>query len=429
MGLFDRLFARPAPSAPAPRAALGDGGTLIVSPQQLEEALRSGNLSASGQAVTPEKALRVAAVFGCVRLRCTGPATLPLDIKRRIDERTRVDASNHSVYQLLRRKPNSWQKPNQFKRQMQANVLLRGNAYALKVPGATRGRIQALLPLHPDRVETKQLDDLSVVYDWTRKDGRTIRLRQEEVFHLYGLTLNGYSGVTPLSYARESIGTALAMTEYAGRVLSKGARVSGSLETDKGLTDKAWSRLKESVDEFRAGGDREGEFMILEEGLKYSKMSLTLADLQWIESQKLSWSEICMFYGVPPHMLGMTEKSTSWGTGLEEQRQGFLDFAVEDDLTMWEEGINVDLVVEPDVYARFNRRAFVRGNLKARWEAYVKALQWGVYSPDKVLELEDENPRSDGKGGIYYDPPNTAGGDKPEEEDADDDTSGLGRDR
>lgn len=421
MGPDDPIFGR-APAF-APRAAVqsAGGGTLISTPEQLEEALRTGNLSASGQAVTPEKALRVAAVFGCVRLRCTGPATLPLDIKRRVNERTRVDASDHFTYQLFRRKPNGWQKPNQFKRQMQANVLLRGNAYALKVPGATRGRIQALLPLHPDRVETQQLDDLSIVHDWTRKDGRKIRLQQDEVFHLYGLTLNGYSGVTPLSFARESIGTALAMTEYAGRVLSKGARVSGSLETDKGLSDTAWQRLKESVDEFRSGGDREGEFMILEEGLKYTKMSLTLADLQWIESQKLSWAEICMFYGTPPHMLGMTEKSTSYGTGLEEQRQGFLDFAVEDDLTMWEEGINVDLIVDPQVYARFNRRAFVRGNLKARWESYVKALQWGVYNPDKVLELEDENPRSDGKGGVYYDPPNTAGGKQPEEEDDDDD--------
>lgn len=411
-------------SAPAPRAAIqSDGpGTLIETSQQLEEALRTGNVSAAGQAVTAEKALRVAALFRCVRLRCTGPATLPLDIKRRVDERTRVEASDHWSYDLFRRKPNGWQKPHQFKRQMQANVLLRGNGLALKVPGATKGKVQALLPLHPDRVKTKQRDDLRVEHVWTRRDGRQITLQQEDVFHLFDLTLNGYSGVTPLSYARESIGTSLAMTEYAGRVLGKGARVSGALQTDNGLSDKAWERLKESVEEFRSGGDREGEFMILEEGLKYEKMSLTLADLQWIESQKMSWVELAMFYGCPPHMLGLTEKSTSWGTGLEEQRQGFLDFTVEDDLTMWEEGINADLIGPGDVYARFNRRAFVRGNLKARWDAYVKGLQWGVYNPDKVLELEDENPRSDGQGHVYYDPPNTAGDSSKDDEQDDDAT-------
>ncbi|QIG80100.1 phage portal protein [Stakelama tenebrarum] len=415
MGFFPRTGST---AASAPRAATqsAGGGTLIVSPEQLEEALRSGNISAAGEAVTPERALRVAAVYGCVRLRCTGPATLPLDIKRRVDERTRADASDHFAYRLFRRRPNQWQKPHQFKRMMQAHVLLRGNAYALKVPGV-RGT-QALIPLHPGRVQTKQLDDLSIVHDWTRKDGKKIRLRQEEVFHLFGLTLDGITGVTPITYARETIGTSLAMGQYAGKVLGRGARVSGSLQTDNQLSETAYDRLKESTEEFRAGGDREGDFMILEEGLKYERISLSLADLEWIDAQKLSWAEIAMFYGVPPHMLGMTEKSTSWGTGIEEQRQGFLDFTAEDDFTMWEEGINADLIAEPDVYARFNRRAFVRGNIKARWAAYVNALQWGVYSPNKVLELEDENPREGGD--IFYPPPNTAGDASAQSKDDDD---------
>jgi HK97 family phage portal protein len=391
-------------SAPAPRASIqSDGpGTLISTPEQLEEALRTGNVSVAGQSVTAEKALRVAALFRCVRLRCTAPATLPLDIKRRVDERTRADASDHWAYDLLRRKPNGWQKPHQFKRQLQANVLLRGNGLALKVPGATKGKVQALLPLHPSRVETKQRDDLRIEHIWTRKDGRQIPLQQEDVFHLYDLTLNGYSGVTPLSYAREAIGTSIAMTEYAGRVLGKGARVSGSLQTDNGLSDKAWERLKESVEEFRSGGDREGEFMILEEGLKYEKMSLTLADLQWIESQKMSWVEIAMFYGVPPHMLGLTEKSTSYGTGLEEQRQGFLDFSVEDDLTMWEEGVNADLIGPGLIYARFNRSAFVKANLKTRYGAYQVGRNGGWLSKNDIRELEDMNPID---GGDDYDAP------------------------
>mgnify|MGYP001274471269 CR=1 FL=1 len=122
--------------------------------------------------------------------------------------------------------------------------------------------------------------------------------------------------------------------------------------------------LFRSVEEFRAGGDREGDFLILEEGLTWKAMSLTLADMQWIESQKFSRSNIMMFYGVPPFLLGDTEKSTSWGSGIEQQKQGFLDFSAEDDLTMWEEAINGDLIIEPDVFARFNRareRCFDRG--------------------------------------------------------------------
>lgn len=402
MKLLDRLFGRSATET-GPRASFqsAGGGTLIVTPQDLEEALRSGNVSSSGEAVTPNTAMRVAAVFGCVRVRCTGPATLPLDIKRRVDERTRVDVSDHPVWQLFRQRPNKWMKPHQFKRMLQAQVLLTGDAYALIVPGV-RGP-QALLPMNPDRVVTKQLDDMSIVHEWTRKDGRRIVLQQDQVFHLFGLTLNGFSGVTPLTYAREAIGNSLAMDRYQGQVLNKGARVSGALQKKEGaLSDKAYDRLKESVEEFRSGGGREGDFLILEEGLEWKAMALTLSDMQWIESQKLSRSNIMMFYGVPPFMLGDTEKSTSWGTGIEQQKQGFLAFTAEEDLTMWEEGVTADLIREPDVFARFNRPAFVRGDLKTRYASYQQGRNGGWLSKNDIRGFEDMNPI---EGGDDYDAP------------------------
>jgi len=390
--------------ASQPRASYqsAGGGTLIVTPQDLEEALRTGHMSASGEAVTPATAMRVAAVFGCVRVRCTGPATLPIDIKKRVDARTRQDASDHWAWELLRRKPNRWMKPHQFKRMLQAQVMLRGNGYALKVPGVG-GRIQALLPMDPDRVHTQQLDDQTIVHDWTRRDGRKIRLQQDQVFHLFGLTLDGVRGVTPLTYARESIGNTLAMDRYQAKVLEKGARVSGVLEKKEGgLSDKAYDRLKESVEEFRAGGEREGDFLILEEGLSWKAMSLTLADMQWIESQKHSRSNIMMFYGVPPFLLGDTEKSTSWGSGIEQQKQGFLDFTAEDDLTMWEEGINADVIGPGDIFARFNRAAYVRGDIKTRNAAYTAGRNGGWYSKNDIRGFEDMNPI---EGGDDYDAP------------------------
>ena len=384
-----------------PRSALNDdGGTLIVTPQDLEDALRTGHLASSGDAVTPETALRVGAVYGCVRVRCTGPATLPIDIKRRVDDRTREDANDHAVWRLMRKRPNAWMKPHQFKRMMQAQVLLRGNAYALIVPGV-RGP-QALIPMNPDRVQTKQLDDFSIVHEWTRPNGRKVTLRQEQVFHLFGLTLNGFSGVTPITYARETIGTSLSMDRYVGRTMKKGARVSGAAQTDKALSDPAYKRLKESLDEFRSGEDREGDFLLLEEGLQWKPMSLTMVDMQWIESQKLSRSSIAMYFGVPPHMIGDTEKSTSWGTGIEQQKQGFLTFTAEEDLVMWEEGITTDLIGEDDLFARFNRAAFLRGDLKTRYAAYQIGRNGGFLSKNDIRSFEDMNPI---EGGDDYDAP------------------------
>lgn len=398
MGWKDLLGWGRGAAALAPRASVQSAGPgiEITTPQQLDDALRYGNVSEAGIAVTPHSAMRLAAVFGCMRIRCTGPATLPIAIKRRVDERTRADANEHPVWKLLRRRPNPWQKPHQFKRMLQAQTLLRGNGYALIVPGV--GGPQSLIPLNPDRVKTQQLDDLSVVHDWTRRDGTRVRLRDDQVFHLYGLTLNGYSGVTPLTYARETIGTALSMQRYVGTTMKRGARVSGAAQMPAGqtLSDPAYDRLKESLKEFRSGEDREGDFLLLEEGLEWKPISLSMVDMQWIESQKLSRTEIAMYFGVPPHMLGDTEKSTSWGTGIEQQTQGFVTFTAEEDLTMWEEAVTADLLGDDEHFAQFNRAALVKGDLKARYGAYQIGRNGGWLSKNDIRGLEDMNPIPDG---------------------------------
>jgi HK97 family phage portal protein len=413
MAFWDGWFsgAKAAPARAEPRASFQDsgGGTVITTTQQLEEALRSGNATASGATVNADTAMKVAAVYACVRIISGAVATLPLHIKRRVDDRTREDASDTEIGEVIRHRPNGWQKPSQFRRMMQAHVLLRGNAYAVIVRTA-RGGVQALIPLHPDRVEVRQNDDLSIGYVYTRPDGRKVPFKQDEILHLYGLTLDGIRGVSPITYARETIGLALSMESHGAATFKNGARIGGVLKHPGKLGKEGQDNLRASLEDFRAGGDREGKNLILEEGMSYERMAMTAEDAQWIEGRKFSRSDIAMFFGVPPHMIGDTEKSTSWGTGIEQQTQGFLAFTLEDHLTMWEETITVDLTPRGgNLYAKFTRSALVKGDIKARWDAYVKALQWGVYSPDKVLELEDENPRDDGKGGIYYDPPNTAG--------------------
>ena len=416
MGLWSRIFGGSASRTPEPRAAVqsAGGGVVVTTSEQLEEVLRSGNATASGVRVTPEKAMRAAAVYACVRIRSGVPANMPLHIKRRIDQRTREDASDHPLWSIFSRRPNRWQTPSQFKRMMTAHLLLRGNAYALIV--RSRGAVKELIPLHPDRVECKQADSLALEYTYTRKDGRRIVLPQAEVFHLVGLTLDGVHGVSVITYARETIGLSLAQEDHGATVFKNGARVSMVLSHKGKLGKEGVENLRSSLDEFRAGGEKEGKALILEEDMKADKLAMTSEDAQWIESRKFSRSDIAMFFGVPPHMIGDTEKSTSWGTGIASQTQGFVTFCAEDDLTTWEETINRDLVAETDkdIYARFNRASLVKGDIKMRWEAHVKALQWGVMSPNEVRALEDLNPREGGD--IYYPPPNTAGDDKPEDD-------------
>ena len=403
------LAGRHAPEA-GPRAALQDagGGVVITTSAELEEALRSGSNSAAGAAVTPMTSMRVAAVYACVRIIAGAVATLPLDIKRRVDSRTREDASDTPLWQLIRRRPNRWQTPSQFRRMLQAHILLRGNAYGLIV--RSRGDVREIIPMRPDSVVCKQENDLSLTYTYTRKDGRQVVLPQSEVMHLVGLTLDGVHGISPIAYARETIGLAIATEEHGGTTFRNGARVSAVLKHPGKLGIEGQDNLRHSLDQYRHGGEREGKMLILEEGMDYSPMAMTAQDSQWIESRRFSRTDIAMFFGVPPHMIGDTEKSTSWGTGIEQQSIGFVAYTLEDHLTTWEETINRDLIADAssDLYAKFNRAALVKGDIKARWEAYVRGLQWGVYSPNEIRALEDQNPRDGGD--VFYPPPNTAGG-------------------
>lgn len=422
MSIWDRLFqSRSAPvERVEPRVSVQSpgGGVIIAGPDHLDDYLRSGTVSASGAYVTPTTAMRVATVYGCVRIRSSLVATLPLQVMRRIDARSREDASDSKLGVLIRRRPNRWQTPSQFRRMMQAHVLLRGNAYALIVRSMFNGKdVNELVPLHPDRVNLEQLDDLSLVFRYSRKNGGSVTLRQPEVFHLVGLTLDGVHGVSPITYARETIGLSLAQEKAGAAVFKNGARASVVLKHPAQLGAEGREFLRSSLDEYRAGGESEGKALILEEGMDIGNLAMTAEDAQWIESRKFSRTDIAMFFGVPPHMIGDTEKLTSWGSGIEQQTQGFLTFTAEEDLTMWEETIGRDLIVDPasDFYARFNRSALVRGDIKTRTSAYQSALQWGWMSPNEVRELEDRNPRPDGDS--YYQPPNTAGGaDKQTEE-------------
>lgn len=254
-----------------------------------------------------------------------------------------------------------------------------------------------------------QQEDLSLIYDYTRRDGVRVRLTQQEVFHLVGLSLDGVSGVSVISYARETMGLAATMERHGAEIFSNGALVSGVLSHPKRLGPENVQTLRESLEDFRAHGARGGGALVLEEGMTYERIGLSSVDAQWIEEQKFTRSNIAMFFGVPPHMLGDTEKSTSWGSGIEQQRLGYLADVLEDHLTTWEDAINTQLLGagDLDIYARFNRSAAVRGDIKTRWESYIRGLQWGVLSPNDVLAMEDRNPREGGD--IYYPPPNTAG--------------------
>lgn len=380
----------------------------LVSEEQVRDFLRLGG-SASGAVVTEDSAMRVAAAWRCVNIIAGSIATLPLDLIKRESETIRRPAVGHPLRRVLTVKPNPWQTPSEFRRMMQANLLLRGNGYARKV--MLGNQLTALIPLHPDRVDAEQTDTLAMQYKVRGNNGSTVTLAQKDMLHLRGMSLDGVTGMSVLSNMRESLGLALQTEQAGARLFKNGMLTSGYISHPGKLSEAAAKNLRESIEEKYAGAENSGKWLLAEEGMELKPLSLSAEDTQWLGTRDFQRYDIAMFFGVPPHMIGATEKTTSWGTGIEAQGTGFVVYTLQDWIKTWEESIKRDLMQESEwetTDARFNVNGLLRGDVKTRWDGYVKGLTWGVYSPDDVLAMEDRNPRADGGGGVYYDPPNTA---------------------
>lgn len=410
-------FTEPEPGlrqARSPRSS-GDAGVLLdnLTSDEALQFFRGGHVSSSGAVVTVDSAMRVAVAYRCTHILAGVCGNTPLDLYQRTSEGARAVAADHPLRNVLRR-PNAWQTESEFRKMLTAHAVLRGDGFALKI--TSRGRILALWPLkNPERMTvTQDPVTMRLKYRWQRDNGTFLDLDQADVLHLRGLTLDGIRGVGVIAHARQALGLSLQAEEATARTFKQGV-IAGLVFTKTGtLSDEAFERLKQQIEENNAGAENARKALILEDDLKVDGSLMSAEDLQFLQSRAFARSDIGMFFGVPPHMYGDTEKASSWGTGIEAISTGFVTFTANDWFVMWEEALQRDCLTPQEIaagyYIRVQRQALLRGDTKTRADLYTKALQWGWMSPDEVRALEDLNPRPDGRGGDYYDPPNTAGG-------------------
>jgi HK97 family phage portal protein len=391
------------------RAAIGQ--TIDVSSAtdaEIQDFLRDGsNRSISGRSVTENNAMKVAAAYRCVNIISGVVSWLPMDLIRRESETVRNPAVTHPLRKVLTVRPNAWQTPKEFKQLMQAHVMLRGNAVALKVKAL--GQVVGLIPIHPDRVLIEQENNLLMKYTITAADGSQRVYRSADVLHLRGLSLNGYAGLSVLSHMRESLAIALDGETAASTLMKNGSFIDTVIRHPEKMSKEAYERLKESWEKRKTGVDNTGKTAILEEGADLVKTSMSANDLQFIQSRDFQRYDIAMFFGVPPHMIGATEKTTSWGSGIEQQNIGFVTYTLNDWLVMWQEALKRDTINENEwesLDVRFFPQALLKGDTKAQWDAFTRGRQWGVYSPNDIRALLDMNPRTDPEGDEYAAPPN-----------------------
>lgn len=347
----------------------------------------------SGASVTPLSALQTSAVFSCVSLISESIAMLPVELYQRTANNSREKAVKHQLYRILKRRPNRWQTPFEWKQMMGAHTLLRGNAYS-QIITDRRGRIEELIPLHPDRVTPFWAPDGRPAYYHQPLKGPTQVLLMHEVHHLRGLSDDGLVGLSPIRLHREAIGLAMTTEEHAARLFSNGAQIGGIIRHPKSLSDTAFEHLRKSWAERYQGVINAHKPAILEEGMEYERLGMTSDEAQFLESRKYQRSEIASIYRVPPHMIGDTEKASSWGSGIEVQGIGFVVFTLGPWLVRSEQAMERDFLLESEeeeYFIKYSTDALMRGDSKARKEYLVGMVGAGIMSRNEARAKEELN--------------------------------------
>ena len=349
-----------------------------------------GSVAHSGVTVNADNSLQVSAVYGCVRVLRESLGSLPWNVYERLDERNKEKARGHYLWRVLHDQPNHWMTPQDFKELAVNHLCLRGNFYA-NIIGSDSN--MQLLPLNPDRMEVTQGDDTSIVYKYHQRDDEPITYRREEILHIRGMSLNGVNGISVIEYARNSIGAAIAQENHGSSLFKNGALPTFwiSRPAERKWTPTARQNFREEWKAVHAGSENAGQPPILGDGMELHELGLTNRDSQWIEARGFSAEEICRFFGVAPHMIGI--KSSSPMGSIEQQSLEFVIYTLGPLAVRFEQAANRDLVGSMDThYTKIVMDALLRADLKSRYEAHNISVQGGWGLINEVREIEDRNP-------------------------------------
>lgn len=380
MSLGGRLF--------RPRAAITTSHQLAT---ELGVAGIGGLKTSSGATVTPESAMQVSAVFACVRVLAEGVAQLPLLVYR-TTERGRERATDHWLYRLLHDQPNAWQTSFEWRETQQAHLALWGNSFSIQT--VARGETRELLPVPPPRVQVQRVADGSPpIYTVTGMDGVPFPVPASRMLHVPALSLDGVTGLSPVAYARETIGVAQQQLQHAGQLFANGTRLSGVLEHPQKLSPAAAQRLRDQFDAIYAGVGNWWKTAILEEGLKWSQAGMNAEEAQFLEQRKYSDREIARLYRVQPHLIGDLERATF--SNIEQQSIEHVVYTLMPWLRRLEGRLNRQLVPEVEratLTVEFLVDGLLRGDFKARTEGYQRAILSGWLNRNEARRLENLNP-------------------------------------
>ena len=350
--------------------------------------------STSGKRVNERSSMQMTAVYSCVRILSEAVASLPLHFYEYGENGSKVKAINHPLYRILHDEPNPEMTSFVFRETLMTHLLLWGNAYAQVIRNG-KGEVVALYPLMPDRMKVDRDEHGALYYEYqvsqddapTNK-GSSVKLTPEEVMHIPGLGFDGLVGYSPIAMAKNAIGLAIAAEEYGSKFYANGAAPSGVLEHPGTLKDP--SKVRDSWSQTFGGSANSHKVAVLEEGMKYTPISISPNEAQFLETRKFQIDEIARIFRVPPHMVGDLEKSSF--SNIEQQSLEFVKYTLDPWVSRWEQNMMRSLLSEEEkkkYFIKFNVDGLLRGDYQSRMNGYATARQNGWMSANDIRELEN----------------------------------------
>lgn len=402
------------------------GSEAKMTSADLARALNRAPLSGSGINVGWLQALQVMTMLACTRVLAEGVAQVPWKLHR--GSTGRVEEREHPLFDLLHRQPNPWQTSFEWRETLMFHVVLGGNAFLRKLRVGSQRRLASIEPFEPGLMRVKRESNGRIRY-WHRPEGENeTEIPSDEVWHVRGPSWNSWLGLDITRLAREALGLSLATEKAHANLHKSGAQVSGIYTVKPALTREKFDQLAAWMDEYKIGGEREGETMLLDNEAKFEKTQMSGVDAEHIETRRYQVEEVCRAMRVMPIMVGQADKASTYASA----EQMFLAHVVHT-LMPWyerlEQSADVNLLTREErtagLYTKFNPNALMRGAAKDRGEFYAQALGAGGtpawMTQDEVRGFEELEPRGGEADELSRGAMNQPGTGEPDDEEDDDD--------
>lgn len=388
MGIIDSLFERRTLSP------TDDGYYIDAMPSLLASLIPSS----SGIIVTEEKALTFTAYWACVKVISETMAMIPLHLYKRLTPRGKQRAKDHYLYPQLHDQANPEMTAFTFRQLMMVHLLTWGNFYA-NIERDYSKQVSALWPLNPRRMRMKR-DEGRVVYIYQLPSGEKRTLDADQVFHVKGLSTNGFEGLSPVGQNREALGLGMAHTKFSNAFYKNGTNVGTVITYPGRLKDPGRKNIRKSIEKYHAGLDHSHRLLILDEDMKIEKIGMKLKDAQHLEATRYNLEDMCRIHRLQLHKAG--DYTHANFSNVEQMN---IEFHT-DTCLPWsiniEQEVYRQLLTEQDkqlYFAEHLMDVILRGDIKNRYEAYDLGIGNGFLSKNDVRDKENMNPmlKPDGK--------------------------------